>query len=73
MDIHCPKCGEPWDSDELHLMPGSFERNYERFQREGCAVFETSCNFPGEPCRERPPLCSICRRYHGREVEHPCE
>lgn len=20
-----------------------------------------------------PPLCTICREHHGREVEHPCE
>lgn len=20
-----------------------------------------------------PPFCSICRREHGREIEHPCE
>jgi hypothetical protein len=45
MDIYCPVCGEPWDLDELHDVPGvSFEEARRRFAAEGCAVFGSTHN-----------------------------
>lgn len=39
MDILCPKCGEPWDRDELHIESVSVKA----FMREGCGVFGVKC------------------------------
>ncbi|MGZ3472791.1 MAG: hypothetical protein ACXVA6_22775 [Isosphaeraceae bacterium] len=45
MDIYCPVCGEPWDLDELHAVPGTaFEAARRRFAAEGCGVFGTRHN-----------------------------
>ena len=42
MDIYCPKCGEPWDHDELHDIPGvTYAQASKRFRRVGCEVFDT--------------------------------
>lgn len=47
MDIICPRCGEPWSMDCLHDVPGmSFARAWRMFQREGCAIFDTTCGVP---------------------------
>lgn len=43
MDIYCPKCGEPWDNDELHHEAEDNDSDYEtvakNFRRRGCEVF----------------------------------
>lgn len=45
MDLYCPVCGEPWDIDALHDVPGvPFEVARRRFAREGCRLFGTSHN-----------------------------
>ena len=45
MDLRCPKCGEPWDMDELHDVPGmSFNRARDRFAKVGCEVFDNPHN-----------------------------
>ena len=45
MDIFCPVCGEPWDLDELHDVPGiPFEAARRGFAAEGCGVFGTKHN-----------------------------
>jgi len=50
-DLYCPRCGEPWDMDELHDVPGvPFGMAYKRFQEIGCRVFGSRCNE-----REVPP------------------
>ena len=43
MDIFCPKCGEPWDTDTLHEyvkewrhLGTTYADVRSRFQREGC-------------------------------------
>lgn len=41
MDIYCPICGEPWDSDELHDAGMTYENARAAFSTEGCAVFKT--------------------------------
>lgn len=47
MDISCPVCGEPWDMDTLHDVPGvSYETARVRFRSEGCSLFETAHNDP---------------------------
>jgi hypothetical protein len=52
MDIFCPKCGEPWDNDELHEVVaerhenGDHDASYNSVAREfrgkGCEVFGCS-------------------------------
>lgn len=50
MDIRCPKCGEPWDIDELHGVYDGFRSRipfktaYARSRKVGCEVFGTSHN-----------------------------
>lgn len=45
MDIYCPVCGEPWNLDALHDVPGvAFESARRRFAREGCRVFGSTHN-----------------------------
>jgi hypothetical protein len=55
MDIYCPKCDEPWDTDELHyvedptkvdadgypaIMP--YDEARKAFRAKGCEIFGTS-------------------------------
>lgn len=43
MDIYCPICGEPYDHDELHDVPGkSYAEASREFIRVGCKVFDAS-------------------------------
>ncbi len=45
MDINCPKCGKPWDVDELHEVEGhSFREAHRIFAKSGCALFGTRCS-----------------------------
>ena len=45
MDIYCPICGEPWDMDCLHEVPGhDYAQAWTRFRIEGCPVFGTDHN-----------------------------
>jgi len=45
MDINCPKCGEPWDHDELHYISGAgYEEASRRFARQGCRLFGAAHN-----------------------------
>lgn len=44
MDIYCPKCGEPWDQEELHDIEGkTYAEANLAFRRTGCAVFGEKC------------------------------
>jgi hypothetical protein len=50
MNIYCPVCGEPWDMDMLHAVTNrSCEAARRRFHTEGCALFDTHHNCPGDP------------------------
>lgn len=53
MDIPCPFCGEPWDQDALHEMPGvtlgmhasdvydsCYREAVRQFRTYGCPVFQ---------------------------------
>ena len=52
MDIYCPKCGEPWDNDELHEVVSERHANGDtnatynavarEFRGKGCEVFGCS-------------------------------
>ena len=45
MDIYCPHCGEPWDNDELHDVPGySYQEAARSFRIVGCPLFGGKCN-----------------------------
>ena len=47
MDIHCPICGEPWDTDELHDVVGvGYVEACRRFSIMGCGVFGVSHSVP---------------------------
>ncbi len=46
MDVRCPVCAEPWDTDELHYLDIPFKQAYRKFQIEGCAVFGNRHNIP---------------------------
>jgi hypothetical protein len=40
MDILCPKCGEPWDMDDLHTETAEREpKNYDRMYRKVASEF----------------------------------
>jgi hypothetical protein len=55
MDIYCPRCGEPWDNDELHEVAAEFDATYVEivatFKRYGCAAMQ------GYPARL--PTCEV--------------
>lgn len=42
MDIICPKCGEPWDNDEIHSYAEENASTYSKvakvFRTKGCGV-----------------------------------
>lgn len=48
MDLLCPKCGEPWDNDELHeqaeINGTSYAVEAKKFRAVGCATFDCSHN-----------------------------
>ena len=48
MDLYCPKCGEPWDNEEIHYLAEANGTTYANeaaaFRRDGCRVFGTACN-----------------------------
>ncbi len=43
-DLLCPKCGEPWDMDELHEASVPYEEARSLFRKVGCEVFDTGHN-----------------------------
>jgi hypothetical protein len=67
-DIACPQCGEPWDMDELHDVPGkSFTEAYHDFQVRGCEVFDSSHN--SEPNTQRAAVASVLMDLLGDDVD----
>lgn len=46
MDIACPRCGEPWDVDSLHLEAEESERSFSEvradFAKRGCLALATA-------------------------------
>ena len=46
MDIHCPKCGEPWDHDELHDAPDGmdYKTASREFRKRGCEALGGVCS-----------------------------
>jgi hypothetical protein len=72
MDIYCPKCGEPWDNDELHYVAEENDTTYkatlDEFQKIGCGVFD------GQPCadpadRRRALVMSVGFEIMGDDVD----
>lgn len=47
-DVHCPTCGEPWDTDELHEVADerglTFRETFADFRTRGCEALLTSHN-----------------------------
>ena len=44
-DIYCPKCGEPFDQDELHdWNDKTYSQNLQAFQTQGCSGIDMTCN-----------------------------
>lgn len=49
MDIRCTICGEPWDVDELHDVPGrTYKQAVSAFRSTGCAVFGSTHGMVGD-------------------------
>lgn len=50
MDLYCPKCGEPVDNDEFHLIAEEDGSTYQKvlraFQLKGCEAVGLSCSTP---------------------------
>ncbi|MCZ2109614.1 MAG: hypothetical protein LC118_08615 [Dehalococcoidia bacterium] len=68
MDIYCPVCGEPWEMDSLHDVPGTnYATARKRFAREGCALFETSHNDP--PDSETAVRSGVCFELLGDDID----
>lgn len=63
MDIICPKCGEPFENEEMHYHADSAGMTYDEVWREvrrhGCGVMGFECNAPvSESERNRVALAS---------------
>jgi hypothetical protein len=47
MDLYCPRCAEPCDSDEFHDIARAEHTTYQdvaaRFRTEGCTVVGMNC------------------------------
>ena len=68
MDIYCPRCGEPWDMDELHEVEDEdFETARRRFTREGCAVFGARHN--RQPDRETAEKSALLFDLLGDDID----
>ena len=56
MDIYCPRCSEPIDTDEIHALRNedpdhlgfSWTELVGKFAREGCGALNLRCNKQGE-------------------------
>ena len=72
MDINCPKCGEPWDAEELHYVAEenetTFSEELAKFSRIGCQVFDGQhCSDPAD--QRRALAASIAFEIMGDDVD----
>jgi hypothetical protein len=77
MDIYCPRCGEPWDMDELHFEAedraarGDKDATYESvardFRRRGCAALGGQCS--DSPNTDRAEAASILYDMLGDDLD----
>lgn len=58
MDIHCNKCGEPWETDCLHDIDGSYDDALKLFKQLGCGAFNECYNNRTNVECDRDPIVS---------------
>jgi hypothetical protein len=71
MDINCPKCGEPWNADELHYVAKenqtTFSEELAKFSRTGCEVFGEQHADPAD--QQRALAASVAFKLMGDDVD----
>jgi hypothetical protein len=71
MDINCPKCGEPWDADELHYVAEenetTFTEEVKKFSTAGCEVFGEQHADPAD--QQRALAASVAFKLLGDDVD----
>jgi len=71
MDINCPKCGEPWDADELHYIAAehgmTFSQKVTAFSRTGCEVFGEQHADPAD--QQRALAAAVAFELMGDDVD----
>ena len=56
MDIYCSKCGEPWETDCLHDITGSYDKALKLFKVLGCGAFNEAYNDRENSTCNRDPI-----------------
>jgi hypothetical protein len=72
MDVHCPKCGEPWDIDCFHDVAedegSTFDAVRKDFVKRGCrAVWNSRCN--GNEGSEMAVVASAAFELMGDDID----
>jgi hypothetical protein len=68
MDIRCPLCAEPWDTDELHdVVNQTYDEAYKCFRKIGCATFDTPCS--KNPDKFRAEASAVLMDLLGDDVD----
>jgi hypothetical protein len=74
MDIYCPRCGEPWDTDEFHYLAEelgtTFNDTMTQFARKGCEVIpEQSHNPYAQLDHRRALVAAVAFEIMGDDVD----
>jgi len=56
MNIYCSKCGEPWGTDCLHDITGSYDKALKLFKVLGCGAFNEAYNDRENSTCDRDPI-----------------
>ena len=71
MDIYCPKCGEPWNAEELHYVAEenqtTFPEELAKFSRIGCEVFGEQHADPAD--QQRALAAAVAFELMGDDVD----
>lgn len=74
MNINCPRCAEPWDTDEFHYLAEELETTYSdiiaQFGRKGCEVIPgQSHNQYAQLDSKRAMLAAVAFEFLGDDVD----
>ena len=71
LGINCTKCGEPWELDSFHDIPGlDYPTATQRFAVIGCAVFGVECyDDPSESDLSRASASSVLMDILGDDLD----
>lgn len=74
MDIYCPRCAEPWNTDELHYLAEELETTFSdivtQFGIKGCEVIpEQSHNQHAQLDNQRALVAAIAYEVMGDDVD----